>query len=163
MRLDKTYLLNRLKHAKDLFLNITFGKKSFHYSRFIMEKDIKYFFKSRNLTGRILDVGGGKKTHSLAPPDFKELISINIDETRQPTYMMDVNNRNFKLYNLKEKKVIFPNLDELNQNTRSRSAKLRYAIRTELPYAYPTEIKKNFLDILELQELKPWKLKYFIA
>ena len=144
---------------KNLKKKIHPATKTFQAIRILVNNELTELVNGLISATKILGKGGiliVVNFHSLEDKIVKNFFQIYSDKRSNVSrYMMDVNNRNFKLYNLKEKKVIFPNLDELNQNTRSRSAKLRYAIRTELPYAYPTEIKKNFLDILELQELKP--------
>ena len=45
-------------------------------------------------------------------------------------------------------KIIKADQNEINENISSRSAKLRYAIRSKDNYFYPDELKKNFLHIL---------------
>ena len=46
------------------------------------------------------------------------------------------------------------NKKEINQNIRSRSAKLRYAIRNNNSFFYPEEFKKNFESYFKLEEIR---------
>ena len=56
----------------------------------------------------------------------------------------------FKNY---KNKVIKPDLEELQENNPSRSAKLRHAIRSNHNFTYPEEFKKKFLHYLELEKI----------
>ena len=49
--------------------------------------------------------------------------------------------------------MIVPSKNELSQNSRSRSAKLRFAIRSKNKFEYPKEIFKKFKKYLELEEI----------
>ena len=49
------------------------------------------------------------------------------------------------------KKPLIPDIKEVKQNIRSRSAKLRYAIRNNNSFFYPTEFKEKFLNYFELE------------
>ncbi len=48
-------------------------------------------------------------------------------------------------------KIIKPKEHEIKENISSRSAKLRYAIRSKDNYFYPEELKKRFADYLNLE------------
>jgi len=48
-------------------------------------------------------------------------------------------------------KVITPKENEIKENISSRSAKLRYAVRSKDNYFYPEELKKQFADYLNLE------------
>ena len=47
-----------------------------------------------------------------------------------------------------------PNKKEINQNIRSRSAKLRYAIRNNNSFFYPEEFQKKFESYFKLEETR---------
>ena len=48
-------------------------------------------------------------------------------------------------------RVLKPTKKEVDQNNRSRSAKLRYAIRSKNKFLYPDELKKKFKNYLDLE------------
>ena len=47
--------------------------------------------------------------------------------------------------------MLLPTLDEINENARSRSAKLRYAVRDNNSFVDPKEFKNKFLNYFELE------------
>ena len=55
------------------------------------------------------------------------------------------------LLRLNEKKAIIPSDKEIKENLPSRSAKLRYAIRSKNKFLYPDELKKKFKNYLDLE------------
>ena len=50
-------------------------------------------------------------------------------------------------------KILKPTKKEIIQNNRSRSAKLRYAIRSKNNFFYPDELKKKFKIYLDLESI----------
>ena len=55
-------------------------------------------------------------------------------------------------FNLISKKPLTPSKKEISTNIRSRSAKLRYAIRNDNDFFYPTEFKKRFDSYFKIEE-----------
>ena len=49
------------------------------------------------------------------------------------------------------KKPLTANVQEVEKNIRSRSAKLRYAVRNNSSFFYPDEFKKKFVNYLNLE------------
>ena len=58
------------------------------------------------------------------------------------------------LFKIITKKSIVPEISEVKKNIRSRSAKLRYAIRNESFFFYPEELEKKFLNFFNLESLE---------
>ena len=56
-----------------------------------------------------------------------------------------------KWINTISKKPLEPNMQEIGKNIRSRSAKLRYAIRNNNSFFYPNEFKNKFVNYFELE------------
>ena len=56
------------------------------------------------------------------------------------------------LFELVSKKPFVPDIKEIKENVRSRSAKLRYVIRNKNFFFYPNEFKKKFINYFKLQE-----------
>ena len=49
--------------------------------------------------------------------------------------------------------ILRPSNEEINQNKRSRSAKLRFAIRSENNFEYPFDFIKKFKNYLDLESI----------
>ena len=50
-------------------------------------------------------------------------------------------------------RVFRPSKEEVNQNNRSRSAKLRFAIRSKNKFEHPKELIKKFKKYLDLEAI----------
>ena len=60
----------------------------------------------------------------------------------------------YDLFKVLCKKPLVPNKKEIYQNVRSRSAKLRYAIRNNNSFFYPEEFKKKFENYFKIEEIR---------
>ena len=69
------------------------------------------------------------------------------NRSRVSRYIPDIDNQNLTLFEKYEKKVIRPSKSEILKNNRSRSAKLRFAIRSKDKFFLPTEFLKNLKNI----------------
>ena len=58
------------------------------------------------------------------------------------------------LFKLISKKPLTAGMKEIKENIRSRSAKLRYAIRNNNSFFYPNEFKNKFVNYFELEGLR---------
>ena len=65
----------------------------------------------------------------------------------------DVDNQNLTLFEKYEKKVIRPSKSEILKNNRSRSAKLRFAIRSKDKFFLPTEFFEKFEKYLNIEAI----------
>ena len=50
-------------------------------------------------------------------------------------------------------KILKPTKKEIDKNSRSRSAKLRYAIRSKNKFSHPSELIKKFKRYLDLEAI----------
>ena len=66
---------------------------------------------------------------------------------------MPSKNSNLKYFDLKYKKPIIPNFDELKINPQSRSAKLRYAVKINNNCEF-RDFKKKFQYLTDIESLK---------
>ena len=55
------------------------------------------------------------------------------------------------LFKLTSKNPLVADVKEIKENIRSRSAKLRYAIRNSNSFFYPNEFKNKFLNYFKLE------------
>ena len=61
---------------------------------------------------------------------------------------------NYNLFKSFSKKPLIPNKDEIKKNNRSRSAKVRFAVRNDNSFFYPDEFKKKFINYFKLESLE---------
>ena len=61
------------------------------------------------------------------------------------------NNNKETLFEIYKNKIIKPNDQEVEENNASRSAKLRYAVRSKDNFIYPLDLEKKFFHYLELE------------
>jgi hypothetical protein len=57
------------------------------------------------------------------------------------------------LFDEYKNQVLKPTKKEIDQNYRSRSAKLRYAVRSKNKFSYPRELTKKFKRYLDLEAI----------
>ena len=58
------------------------------------------------------------------------------------------------LFKVEIKKPLVPQTEEIDNNPRSRSAKLRYAIRNNNSFSYPNEFKDKFTSYFKLEDVR---------
>ena len=76
------------------------------------------------------------------------------DLKKNPSRYLPIKENNSSFFSLISKKPIVPDTKEIKANIRSRSAKLRYAIRNDSSFVYPKEFKKKFINYFELEEAR---------
>ena len=67
--------------------------------------------------------------------------------------MPEENNENFVLFEKYINKVIKPTVSEIKKNNPSRSAKLRFAVRSKNNFFYPENFLKKFNRYLDIENL----------
>ena len=77
----------------------------------------------------------------------------NFSSNKSKTSRYYPENTNKKtLFEIYKNKIIKPNDQEVEENNPSRSAKLRYAVRSKDNFIYPLDLEKKFFHYLELEE-----------
>ena len=61
-------------------------------------------------------------------------------------------NKGLYLFNFYKNKIFKPSENEINLNPRSRSAKLRVAIRSKNQFEEPSELRKKFKIITDMEK-----------
>ena len=89
--------------------------------------------------------------HSLEDKIVKNFFNFYSNLRNKPSRYFPSYEEKTILFNLKNKKPIQPDDSEIKNNIRSRSAKLRYAIRNNDGFFYPTEFKEKFINYFELE------------
>ena len=57
------------------------------------------------------------------------------------------------LFEQYKNRILVPSNEEINKNNRSRSAKLRFAIRSKNNFEYPSDLIKKFKNYLDLESI----------
>ena len=92
--------------------------------------------------------------HSLEDKIIKNFFSLYSNASKNPSRYLPLEKNKLDLFQTFLKKPLTPHKDEILQNVRSRSAKLRYAIRNKNLFFYPEEFKKNFESYFKLEEIR---------
>jgi len=92
--------------------------------------------------------------HSLEDRIVKNFLKFYSSKNSNPSRYMPKKNNSEKnhLFKLISKNALTPEDSEIIKNSRSRSAKLRYAIRNENSFFYSNEIKSKFAKYLNIEE-----------
>ena len=88
--------------------------------------------------------------HSLEDKIVKSFFNLYSDQKKNPSRYLPTNEKKINLFNLPLKKPLAPDFNEIEKNARSRSAKLRYALRNKNNFIYPDEFKNKFSNYFEL-------------
>ena len=92
--------------------------------------------------------------HSLEDKIIKNFFSLYSSFKSNPSRYLPLNEKKVNLFKSISKKALKPNEKEINENNPSRSAKLRYAIRSNNSFFYPEKFKNSFSNYFELEEGK---------
>ena len=94
--------------------------------------------------------------HSIEDKIVKNFFRIHSNLEENSSRYLPVKEKNLGLFNLKSKKPLIPDEKEINQNINSRSAKLRFGVRTNSSFFNFKEFKKKFETYLKLEEVRLW-------
>ena len=92
--------------------------------------------------------------HSLEDKIVKSFFNLYSNSKKNPSRYLPLKKNKSDLFKLASKKPLIPNEKEIYQNIRSRSAKLRYAIRNNNPFFYPEEFKKKFENYFSMERIR---------
>ena len=92
--------------------------------------------------------------HSLEDKIVKYFFNLYSNLKSRPSRYLPSNDISKELFKIINKKPLVPGSKELKNNIRSRSAKLRYAIRNNNPFFYPEDFSEKFQNYLKLEALK---------
>ena len=89
--------------------------------------------------------------HSLEDKIVKNFFNLYSNLRKNPSRYLPIKENKSDLFKLIFKKPLVADVKEINKNIRSRSAKLRYAIRNSNSFFYPNEFKNKFLNYFKLE------------
>ena len=92
--------------------------------------------------------------HSLEDKIVKYFFRTYSEKNKNPSrYFPKLNKADIRLFDCPIKKSISPSEKEILINRPSRSAKLRYGIRNNKKYFFPSELMNKFKNYLEIEEM----------
>ena len=93
--------------------------------------------------------------HSIEDRIVKNFFNLHSDIKSNPSRYLPAKENKSNLFKTVCKKVLSASSNEINENPRSRSAKLRYAVRNNNSFINSEEFEKMFLNYLELESVSP--------
>ncbi len=150
-------LVKIIKKSKrsDLGKKINISTKSFQAIRIFVNKEISELIYGLTEATKILKSGGKIVVisfHSLEDKIVKFFFrNFSSNKPQLSRYYPDVKNEKNNLFKNYSNKIIRPSDQELLKNHASRSAKLRYVERSNNDYVKPFDLKKKFINYLELE------------
>ena len=122
-----------------------------------MNKEISELINGIISATKLLKPGGKiliVSFHSIEDKIIKYFFSNSSPNSSRPSrYLPDVNNDSLALFEKYNKKVIKPSNNEIKRNNPSRSAKLRFAIRSKNEFIYPSYVSQKFNKYLEIEDI----------
>ena len=164
-RIDKYRKKKLIKNSKELASIINEAKKNynkhkknpatktFQAIRIFVNKELTELILGLIEAAKLLSNGGiiiVVSFHSLEDKIVKNFFSLYSNLKKNPSRYLPPQ-ENSKLFDLVSKKPLFPHPNEIKDNIRSRSAKLRYAVRNNNSFFYPKEFKNKFINYFKIE------------
>jgi len=131
--------------------------KTFQAIRIFVNKELTELIKGLIEATKLLSDEGiliVVSFHSLEDKIVKNFFNIYSNLKKNPSRYLPLSENHLSLFKLLSKKPITPEKNEVDKNIRSRSAKLRYAIRNNKTFLNPSEFQRRFNYFLKLEEYK---------
>ena len=146
------------KSKKNIYKSkINPSTKTFQALRIFVNKEITELILGIINATKALKPGGKivvVSFHSIEDKIVKYFFSnFSINKSNPSRYLPDQDKDSYYLFNKYKNKILVPSSKELSENPPSRSAKLRYAIRSNNQFKYPIELLKKFENFIELERL----------
>ena len=146
------------KSKKNNYANkINPSTKTFQALRIFVNKEITELIEGIINATKILKPGGKilvVSFHSIEDKIVKYFFSnFSSSRSRPSRYFPENKNINISLFDKYKNTILKPSNIEIIKNPPSRSAKLRYAIRSKNNFIYPNELVNKFKKYLDLERL----------
>ena len=131
--------------------------KTFQAIRIFVNKELTELILGLIAATKLLANGGilvVVSFHSLEDKIVKYFFSLYSNLRNNPSRYLPLNEDKLDLFGLLSKKPLIPSKKEIYQNIRSRSAKLRYAIRNNNSFFYPKKFEKRFENYTAIEEIR---------
>ncbi len=150
---DLTKIIDSVKKFKNSKINNS--TKVFQALRIFVNKEISELINGLINAFYLIPVGGVIAVvtfHSIEDKIVKYFFK-NYSEVKNSSRYAPFKESNDRCFNLKNKKPIIPNAEELKLNPPSRSAKLRYAIKINNECNFE-EFNKKFQNLIDIENLQ---------
>ena len=131
--------------------------KTFQAIRIFVNKEITELINGIINATKILKPGGKiliVSFHSIEDKIVKFFFSnFSTNKSKPSRYLPEKDESATALFESYKNKVLKPTKKEISLNNRSRSAKLRYAIRSKNKYSHPHELENKFKRYLDLEAI----------
>ena len=131
--------------------------KTFQALRIFVNKEITELINGITNATKKLKPGGKILVisfHSIEDRIVKYFFSnYSKNKSRSSRYLPETKVVDTALFEQYKNKVLRPSNEEISQNNRSRSAKLRFAIRSKNNFKYPVDLIKKFKNYLDLESI----------
>ena len=153
---DLVKIIERSK-KKNYLSKINPCTKTFQALRIFVNKEITELINGLTNATKILKPGGKilvVSFHSIEDKIVKYFFS-NFSESKSKSsrYFPDTDEKNIALFEKYRNKIITPSKKEIDQNNPSRSAKLRFAIRSKNKFIHPSDLFEKFRIYLDLEAI----------
>jgi len=170
-KIDKYRRRKPIKNSKELASIVKDAKKrnnsykknpatkTFQAIRIFVNKELTELILGLIEAAKLLSNGGMLivvSFHSLEDRIVKNFFNFYSNIKINPSRYLPLKENKLSLFKLVSKKALSPTSNEINENVRSRSAKLRYAIRNNNSFINPEEFKKNFQNYFEMESGIIW-------
>ena len=154
-----------IQTSKELSLIIRKAKKYYRYDKNPATKTFQAIriFVNQELTeliygliaaAKLLANGGVLAVvtfHSLEDKIVKYFFNLCSNLKKNPSRYFPIKKNKFDFFKILSKKPLTPSKKEIKENSRSRSAKLRYGIRNNNQFNFPEELIKKFDKYFQLE------------
>ena len=147
-------LIVKKAKRKDISYKKNPATKTFQAIRIFVNKELSELTSGLIGATKLLSNGGiliVVSFHSLEDRIVKNFFNFYSNIRSNPSRYLPAKEKKSNLFKTVCKKVLSPTSNEINENPRSRSAKLRYAVRNDNSFINPEEFKKKFLNYFELE------------
>ena len=131
--------------------------KTFQALRIFVNKEITELISGIINATKILKPGGKiliVSFHSIEDKIAKYFFSnFSTNKSKPSRYLPDKDFSNTALFEEYKNNVLKPTKKEIDKNNRSRSAKLRYAVRSKNKFSYPHDLLEKFKKYLDLEAI----------
>ena len=128
--------------------------KTFQAIRIFVNKELSELILGLIEAAKLLSNGGiliVVSFHSLEDRIVKNFFNLYSNLRKNPSRYLPMKENKPSLFKLISKNPLVADVKEIKKNIRSRSAKLRYAIRNSNSFFYPNEFKNKFLNYSKLE------------
>ena len=156
-RVDELVKIIEKSKQKNFSSKINPSTKTFQALRIFVNKEISELIKGIISATKLLKPGGKilvVSFHSIEDKIIKYFFNNFSENRSKPSrYIPESNNDYLNLFERYDKKVIKPSKLEVSKNYPSRSAKLRFAIRSKKKFVFPNDIYQKFNKYLEIEAI----------